>query len=279
MRRHKGNSSLRLHPNSFMKKLRDYYFVDEHRVRVLTDQIKDRFSEESSFRWTMGASLAGPKFESNLNRTWREPNIHERIDLLAKCLANSGDLFEGRPQTTDAVSSPGPRYVIEHVDAVKLIVPASSLQAVSNLKSFALWVSDPDFSIRPKDRWDFVGSFLYLVEAHWDDSPFHTTYSGRSALQAIVNSARGLDLMAFPKSPIGSDGCTPPEFWEPLGRGNADHPIEKLQRIGAVVSDKRRITTLYRLRYMTNEQCVKVDGETRRFNDILGYPVYIASAL
>lgn len=261
-----------------MKKLRDYYFIDEHRIRLLTDQIPGRFVEEETHGSTLGVSLVGPKLESNRSRTRREANVHERIELLIDFLKRGDDLRQGRPENTEDVGLPNTaRYVLEHTDAVKLIVPAPSLKAVSGLDSFALWISNPDFAIRPADRWDFVGSFLYLVEAHWDDSPFHTTFSGCSALQAIVNAASGLDLLAIPKFPAGPDGYAIPEFWEPLGRGSKDHPIEKLQRIGATVSDTRRITTLYRLRY--DEQCLNVDGEERHFNDILGYPIFISSAL
>lgn len=264
------------------RKLKDYLYVDQHRIQALTDQLRERFTEEENHKWSLTASLTGPRLQSGRSRTRRELNLHERIEILTQHLEESGDLRRGRPQSITDVGGPGapygPRYVFEHTDAAKLIVPTQALTPVRGLSSLAVWISDPDFTLRPANQWDYVGTFLYLVEAHWDTSPFHTTYSGCSALQAIVNTIRGDPFLAHSPCPTGPDGYAVREFWEPFGRGSTDHPIRKLQRLEATISDTRRIATLYRLRYMTNEQCCVGNGEERRVNDILGYPVYIASA-
>jgi hypothetical protein len=244
---------------------------------MLTDQLPGRFVRENIPDWNFEISLTGPKVGGRKNPARRELNIHERIDLLQTHLRLSGDLRDGRPQSIEDLGWPkGPRFVMENTDAVKLIVPPPALAVVKGLTSLGLWVSNPDFAPFTDD-WSFRGSFLYLIEAHWDDLPFNTTFTGCSALQAVVNGVSGLHLA--PRSSIQPSWREPlltPDYQEPFGRGSMDHPIEKLQRIGATVSDRRRISTLYRLRYMTNEQCFSRGSAHDRFHDILGYPLYIS---
>lgn len=74
-------------------------------------------------------------------------------------------------------------------------------------------------------------------------------------------------------------GETSGETFEPLGRGNFDHPIDKLISRGALVGDEREILTLYMPRYMSDEQCYRFDGNERRVNDLLAYPIFIAQEL
>jgi len=141
-----------------------------------------------------------------------------------------------------------------------------------------LWVSDPDFSLNSHERIYFAGSFLYLVEAHWDDLPFKTTHTGCSALQAVVNGIDGLHLTESPVPARYREPLLTGNRNEPFGRGSTNHPIEKLNQINALVSDTKRITTLYRLRYMTDEQCFHASDDRDRFHDILGYPLFISDA-
>ena len=101
---------------------------------------------------------------------------------------------------------------------------------------------------------------------HLDGIGFHTVFSGCSALQAIANAAAGLPLIDR------SQG-------EALGRDSYLHPTEKLVAIGGTIGDERNIECLYRLRYMTDEQCFSADGKQYRVNDILGYPIYLAQIL
>jgi hypothetical protein len=97
----------------------------------------------------------------------------------------------------------------------------------------------------------------------WDAAGYRTTYSVCSALQAILNIVNGNEILD--------------RNWdEPLGRNNSRHPLEKLRKAGGVVGVPQEIETLYRMRYMTNEQCFTFKGHERRVHDLLGYPISIA---
>jgi hypothetical protein len=61
-------------------------------------------------------------------------------------------------------------------------------------------------------------------------------------------------------------------------RGSFAHPIEKLTSIGGIVIDKRIIETLYKPRYMSDEQCF-IDSDTAyRVHDLLAYPLFICNS-
>jgi hypothetical protein len=251
-------------------RLVDYLFVDEDLLRRYTEQIRDRFAQEKDHSWSISANLAGPKIESSRRAKRRELNVYERIDLLEVYLDVTKDLANERPQSYDELHGADvPRFVRETTEAVKVIIPSPHLEHVNGLKSFAVWVADPDASVYSHEDYVWRGTFLYLTEMHWDTLGFSTTFSGCSALQAIVNAALGKELVSHPPQE---------ETWEPFGRGSHLHPLTKLQKLGVTISDKRKIKTLYRTRFMTNEQCYTVAGEERRVNDLLAYPVYIAAA-
>lgn len=161
-----------------------------------------------------------------------------------------------------------PTFILEQTTARKIILPSDYLEKMVGLRDLAVWIADPQpvASSEMKHDWDFCGTFLYLVEVYFDDEGFNTVYSGCSALQMIYNAATGEPLLKR---------C----FDEPLGRNSSEHPVGKLEALGAMVGDDRKIECLYRTRYMTDEQCYLFDGEERRVNDLLGYPIYIAELI
>ncbi|MBW4484762.1 MAG: hypothetical protein KME14_19675 [Tildeniella torsiva UHER 1998/13D] len=254
-------------------RLTDYLFIDEAMLRRYTDQISNRFIEEENHSWSMSASLTGPKLESSRNKQRRELNTYERIALLQTHLEDTDDLSTERPRSLKELrgtSFPPPRFIRETTDAIKVIVPTSHLTSVEGLSSFAVWISDPDKDLYSNVEWNWIGTFLYLTEVHWDNLEFDTVFSGCSALRMIVNAAIGSDLLDRSSSKVFNE-------FEPFGRGSYEHPIQKLERIGATISDRRKITTLYRKRYMTDEQCYTVNDNQRRVNDLLAYPIFIAA--
>jgi len=96
----------------------------------------------------------------------------------------------------------------------------------------------------------------------YDKGSFYSNLSGCSALQALSN-------IVFDKPLFEINGE------EPLGRGNYKHPVKKLNELGAINLGKFEIKTLYRKRYITNEQCFTQERKRYRCNDLLGYPLLI----
>jgi hypothetical protein len=138
----------------------------------------------------------------------------------------------------------------------------------------AVWVSEPkieDLMASKSPDWDWTGTFLYLTETVLDGGDYQDVRSGCSALQAIANAISGGKLVSVPRMS---------DVREPLGRGTYLHPLKKLIQAGAVaVGTPKSILSLYRKRYITNEQCVEFRGTNYQTNDLLGYPVFIAEEL
>ena len=241
--------------------------MDNRLLDQYTEQVRDSFAEIDKKSWKMSASITGPTIESS-RTTERVPlKAHEKIDLIESFLEANDDLLTKRPVTSMEHQAEGaPRFVLETMVATKVLLPLAKPDLIKGLSNVAIWVSDPDPALYSQERWNWRGSFAYLSEIHWDNQSSSHFLSGVSALQAIVNLSRGKDFFDI----IQDES-------EPFGRGRDLHPVDKLQEIGGIALDKRKIKSLYRIRYFTNEQAYNFEGQERRVNDLLGYPLYISS--
>jgi hypothetical protein len=248
------------------KKFKDFIFVDLCMIDKFVEQTGDVFAEVDKKSWKLSASITGPAVEVSKTKEHIPLKTHEKIDLIERLLRSQGDLYEARPDTIPAMDNARPRFVVETALATKVVLPLTGTASVKGLSSVSVWVSDPDPALYINEPYDWRGTFLYLCEIHWDSATAVSFLSGVSALQVVVNFSRGVsffDIIA--------------DEFEPFGRARDLHPVDKLKEIGGVVMDKRRIRSLYRIRYFTNEQSYKFEGQKRRVNDLLGYPLYILS--
>lgn len=245
-------------------KLRNYEYISGDLVNSYFDQIRLVEGPDRVRNFGVSLSLTGPSVDFGQGKRNDEPSLHEKIVRIEEFFRKNGDLAQCRPQESSASYGVEPtRFVLETCTARKVVVPCKQTRVLENLDSFAVWISDPDPSVYVLEDHVWRGTFLFLVEGWFDRSQYHSTYSGCSALQFIMNVAEGRRPTEI------ADG-------EPLGRGSDLHPIDKLRRLGATASDQRRIVSLYRKRYVTNEQCYAHGGQRRRVNDLVGYPLYIA---
>ena len=258
--------------------LRNYIYIDNPRLDMFVEQIAASRPKDKKVKKTVGLSLTGPKVEASEESTERSLTTHEKIELLTKYLRENLLLDTSRPKGGENRGEL--RFILETMDARKIIVPEAHLKSLPGVKHFAVWISDPDpqdynpvirnnvdvnSRFREPSDYHVRGTFVYLTEAWLDNDAYGRVYSGCSALQAIANALDGRPLIGYG----GAGG-------ELLGCGSFDHPIVKLEGLGAVRGDVRRITSLYYKRYMINEQCYVVDGQERCVNDLLGYPIFIA---
>jgi len=225
------------------------------------------FAEISKKSWKISASLTGPSVEASQTSERIPLKTHEKIDLIEAFLEADNQLQHSHPEvvSSQSFSEDAPRFVLKTMAATKVMLPLSAPDAIKGLSNVAIWVSDPDPRVYSQDPYDWRGTFVYLTELHWDNGSRSHFLSGVSALQVIVNLSSGKDFFDIIKD----------EF-EPFGRGRDLHPVDKLKEVGGVVTDKRKVKSLYRIRYLTNEQCYNYEGQERRVNDLLGYPLYIA---
>jgi hypothetical protein len=250
--------------------LRNYIYIDEHRLDSFAEQIRTMKRETVKRGKKVNLSITGLGVELSEEDVWRELSSHEKIENLLRVLTEANLMDTARPQQRmpeEEIGIPkGRQFVLETMLARKVIIPEPHLANTPGIKHLAVWISDPDPTIfsQGAHEWENKGTFVYLTEVWLDDKAGYI-YSGCSALQAIANAAQGKAMHL-------------PNHREPLGRKSSDHPVEKLRSIGAIVGDQRTIRSLYLKRCISNEQCYTWNGERRRVNDLLGYPVFIEDA-
>jgi hypothetical protein len=247
--------------------LREFHYLREPIVDSLLEQLGIEGVVRSKKSSKFGLSLAGPSIEIAAEQDRRALTLSEKLSVLANKLQAERMITFSRPSTgSGSEGSPNNILVWERCRAKKLILPCASKLQNAGLRSIAVWISDPNPMDLFGPDWIYRGSFLFLTELHFDTSFTGIVYSGCSALNFIANAAANLPFLTC-------DGS------ESLGRGSAEHPIEKLKNLGAVVGDEREIETFYKIRYMTNEQRYTYNGQDHRVHDILGYPIFIATSL
>lgn len=224
--------------------------------------IQDHIKTISSL--TIEGSLIGPKVSQTFRKDEKEFTPINKLFGIWDYLKKHELLEVKRPETTEESENLETDFFYENIEMHKLYFPKSKLTEIHGLDQLTIWISDPDFSQLSDEKWVFKGTFLILIESLYDRGNFRTTISGCSALQVLSNIITGSSFYTR-------------DWDEPLGRNNLKHPIEKLKDIGAVYVHKQKISTIYRKRYMTNEQCFIYKDRKYRCNDLLAYPLFILS--
>ena len=109
-------------------------------------------------------------------------------------------------------------------------------------------------------------TYLYLTEAYWDSEKPSTGFSSYTAFQMLVDAMSGEITERWYNKPTK------------FGFVNQDHPIVKLEKLGGIATGTRKITSLYRKRYMSDDASMLIDGVSYRLNDLVGYPIFIANS-
>jgi hypothetical protein len=245
--------------------LRNLVQVDNERLNAILDQLPTSLSIIEDLKLKFGFGLAQAKIEIQPSQ-FRDRSTIKRIRKLESYLGRNGLVNVARPRRMPhrLGSNAGYWWVKECFMARKVMIPTPKLFNQFGVMALTVWVSDPKRVSKPQNEWDWTGSFLYLPTVHYEDGKFNACISGCSALQYIVNAALDKPLLSR----------NPNEFF---GRDNAAHPLDKLASLGAVVSDERRVESLYYVRYISDEQVYLRNSKKIRLNDVVGYPIYIAS--
>lgn len=197
------------------------------------------------------------------------------IPQIAEALRNSGQLRIERPDTAEEFWQGDHEgwYVYESLVATPVILPLKNKfpEGVTSPDAVTVWVSDPRPPTIPRQEWDFSTSFLFLVEElgefKWPMGWFMSGISSLRIVAEFLTEPRDLSYEALFEVRGAGDR---------FGRWQTDHPVMRLQEIGGVVGSSRRIESVYKVAYMTDEQSYSVNDETYRVSDILAYPLYIA---
>lgn len=250
-----------------MNKLNTFYYIDDKQIRMYLDQSSENNKKHIKKKFTFGVSLAGPKFDTSIEEEQKKLNLYQQITTFEEFLEIKGYLGRERPKSINEAEEKPFTFIHEKVSAVKLIFPKEKLEKLNGIKNIAVWVAEPNPDhLGVEEDWEYNGTFLYLLETLSDSGEYTSVISGVSALLALCNIVHGYNF--FDRS-LNKDNK------ETFGRWNYVHPIEKLKSIGAIQIEERKIDTLYRCRYITNEQSYTYNNKKYRVCDLLAYPIYI----
>lgn len=250
-----------------MINLDTFIYLDSLQIKMYLDQLPESKKTKIKLKATFGLSITGPKAEITAEEETKTLNLYEQVLLLEKLFKDQKMVASKRPKSMAETEGRKPLFVHEKINATKLIFPKDKTDKLNGLKDIVVWVSEPDpRHLGNENDWEFTGTFLYLLETVGDFGDYTRVVSGYSALLALCNLAHGHDFF---------DSSFNKKDEETLGRWNYIHPIEKLKSLGAIVTGTRKIDTLYRCRYFTDEQSYTYNGEKYRVCDLLAYPIYI----
>ncbi|MFE7171480.1 hypothetical protein [Streptomyces sp. NPDC057616] len=270
----------------YMGPLKEYIVVNERLIEGLYRQFAEMQQGPSSSENEVSASL---KFLSlrhlrSSSAKTSTPHDHDVIEAVVESLRETGQLHAFRPDRAGDFwhGEHAGWYVHEQMIATPVIVPLEQhFEGLQVPQAVTVWISDPTPPQNPAEwEYDIVGSFIFLVqemgELKW---PMRWFMSGISALRMVANfMAGGADYRTEGELHRVMQ-ATRDQFEMPNGWGDENderHPIEKLKSVGGMPGRPRRIETVYRIAYMSDEQCIPTDSGVLRVNDVLAYPLYIA---
>jgi hypothetical protein len=253
-----------------MKKLDTFLYLDNRQMKMYLDQLPESIQKHIKAKFTFGLSLAGPKLDATVEKEKKALNLYEQLVTLEEIFKINKSVTTRRPKSMKAATDKPYTFVHETTTATKLIFPKNKIEQLNGIKHLAIWISEPNPKhLGDENKWEYTGTFLYLLESIGDYGEYQSVISGVSALLVLCNIVLGHDFF---------DTLLNKADEETFGRWNYIHPIEKLKTIGAIPTEKRKIETLYRCRYITNEQSYTYKNEKYRVSDLLAYPIYIKEA-
>jgi hypothetical protein len=268
----------------------EYIFVDEKRLRSYLEQIQGPQSYDKIPSWDINLSLTGLAVSGKQVSSPRPYTHNEMIDTLFSHLKQNDLLDYVRPKKPFNDCETGKIFGLEDMMARKAIFPIIDNKNLPGLRQLAVWVSEPSHDELNGSGYG-EGTFLYLIEAYWEsDEPYHSTISGCSALGWILNNLEAHSIIPKTSTSYGelrakqlkerglSPYLKPYKFEGKAEFENKDHPIKILEKLGAFIQPGRKIRSLYRKRYITDEMYFKNWRRRHRSNDLVAYPIFIAES-
>ena len=260
-------------PSQAARGLAEYLFVDRPRLTAYVEQIAGPVHREKVPTWDVSLSLAGLGVGAKQTSEARAYTEHEMISMLEAHLRRHSLLAFARPTHHHDIEH---AFVLERMIARKAIFHMEATRSQSPLKEISIWVSDPAPEQLTGSGYG-EGTFLYLVEAYWEtDRACMTTGSGFSAFNAIVSELKQkAGLIDVPRPFLTGGDMGHVGVPSTIGRLALLSPLDSLRSLGAEVQPARAIESLYRKRYLTDEQVFRCDRGVHRCNDLFAYPIYV----
>ena len=188
---------------------------------------------------------------------------YAKLDTLVSRLSRKRLITGERPRRAPEFSAASAPLVLETFVARQFIFPVSRFETLNGIRNLKVWVGEPDPEHFIDEEFAWNGAYLFLTELEFDSGEHTLAISGCSALRYIFNRLEN-------RNPFDRSGH------EILGRFDYRSIQEKLFQMGADELSGKKITSLYKIRYMTDEQFFPGAPQNGRVHDILGYPIFIA---
>lgn len=224
-----------------MPELKHYTVINRKLVESFARQLGLPVDQERTTQSQLGIS---GKVSAGLNKGLKQsplpPDDPRLLQPIIASLRDSGQLRIYRPETLCEYESADPSewYVYETGIATPVLVPFDkTLPDANHLPDvLTVWVIDPiEPSREPVGKWDWLGSYVFLVEELADFGyPTSGYYSGISALRMLVEVV-AKDANVDPEDLLSREDV--------FGRWHEGHPVEKLKRVGAIARRPRKIET------------------------------------
>lgn len=260
--------------------LRTYRVVNHELLRQLALQLGLPIDVETERESEVKGGVAN--FTASKRKSQKTSSMHlddpRLLEAVVNGLRDHKQLKIYRPERKRELPDRATFVHESNIEGTPVYLPVKEGSAVPpGIEGLTVWVFEPigtqigfiDSEADGSWAWDWIGTYLFIVEEHFSDPQPKYHFSGISALRLLVDVVAGHDPRVRDKF---YEGITE----DPYGRDNSAHPIDKLRRVGGVPMRPRNVEIVYRIGLMTDEQATTINGEQIRLNDILAYPLYIA---
>ena len=250
-----------------MKRLVNYLFIDEERLRTYFEQLpKRRFRIEGI---ALGLTNAQVTFGHAGTATQ-----HSQIEELEEYLSKSGGLLDesrGQRRPVDRVQiAEEPRFRMDEFQATRALLPTRERDSY-----LTVWLDNDERM--PDPVW------LYLLADHPRNgssglqhlSAFSFLWLLMTDMEAGFSPAAAGEMEARVAqdklAALAQVLASPTESFDEAFARHAK-PKDLLKELGATILPPIRIRTLYEIRYAWKEYC-------RGYEAIFGYPIYVSEAV
>jgi len=242
---------------------RDYLYVDKQRLNSYLDQISSTTTHDKSPSLQLDLSVTGISVRADQASRHRDKTDHEKICELIKYLDRHGHLGRRRPSLnhTDQDDTKVPDLVLEECAAVRVLIPA--IDRVESREGVVIWLSEWPLNheknaIRPP-------GLLCIIQDSTSDDTRHRagfSHSGYTWLQALLHQLHQQTSKThlstqYPLTSIGDYLYELMQAQQHLQKEMVllrTKPLEWLKEKGCILSSTRRITALYRIRNVGNDE-------------------------
>lgn len=243
--------------------LKDYLYIDETRLNSYIEQ----FSSTSTFRKSpslkFGMSGIKPHISKELAGQLREKTNHEKISELVNYLEKNGHISNNRPavihNSDDYIGIPD--FILEECEASRILIP--STKDSDGMEGIVIWLSE--WPLERISNSIFPPGLLCLIQDSTHDDTKYTagfSQSGYTWLQALIyqlsqEKVKTKMSKEYPVSTIGDyryDVMSAHRYLDKEGQVFRPHPLRWLKEKGCILSARRKIVTLYRIRNLGGDE-------------------------